>query len=162
MADEYTKSIADAGARRDAQMALRAARERRQAACVQFFKNLEICLGTEIETANPALEKGSFAERFDGPHVSTPPEYRMTLSLGGSSHKREVVLDLSDQTRPTVRVLEPENGGVVALQYLLEDKGSGLRAFNTEGSGVADWRTDYTPTAVAKGIVVNVIDGLFK
>jgi hypothetical protein len=162
MADDYAKAIKDADARRAAQRAVRAAQEQRQTACVQFFKSIEMGLAAEMEKANPALERGQFAERFSGPHAAEPPDCRMMLGFGGTSNKREIVLDMQDETKPTVCVLEPENGGAVALQYLLEDKGAGLRAYSTEGSGVADWRTDFTPVAVARRIVESVIDGLCR
>lgn len=158
----YAKAIADAQARREAQIALNQAAQLRVSGCVTFFKSLAEALGAEMRKANEALRQSGFQDVFEGLYMAKPPESRMIISFGGAPQAREISLDLEDPNYPTIHVRDAQDSPTGSLHYVIKDVGFGLQAFTTEGGGTANWSLPLSLVDVAARIVENVIDGLFR
>ncbi|HVC45762.1 MAG TPA: hypothetical protein VND90_00820 [Terracidiphilus sp.] len=158
----YTKAIAEAQARREAQMALNHAAEEQAQSCVTFFNSLGEALGTEMRKANEGLSQSGFKDLFEGLYMAKPPEYRMIISFGGTPHAREISLDMEDRNYPTIHVKDAKDSPTGSLHFVVKDVGVGMQAFTTEGGGTANWSLPLSIGEVAARIVENVIDGLFR
>jgi hypothetical protein len=158
----YAKAIAEAQARREAQIAVNQAAHDRAAGCVTFFNSLTESLGTEMRKANDGLAQSGLRDYFEGLYMSKPPDYRIVISFGGQPQAREITLDLEDPNYPTIHVRDAKDSPTGSLHYVVKDVGFGLQAFTTEGGGTANWSLPLSLLDVAARIVENVIDGLFR
>lgn len=158
----YAKAIAEAKNRHEAQEALDAAIRKQTDDCAAFFKALGECLSKEMGKANEGLAQSGFKNQFDGLYAAKPPDFRMTISFGGAPDTREIILDLSDRSYPTIRIRDAEDSPTGSLQFVLKDVDKGLQAYVTEGGGTARWDLPLSAADVAVRTIENVIDGLFR
>ncbi len=161
---DYAKLAREERAKQQAAINAAAEKQRREEACIVFFKNIEATLAIELKKANPELHKNELLVGHKAGGITMDPkrfETQVRLSYGRAS-SCEVNLDQANATVQVEMLGEPDASGIAVPESML------FRVIHNHSGSVAQRlgpeqqvSGPYGPVEIAELVVAGLIRSRF-